>query len=100
LLGLHSLTVLEDETIDLLLNTCPEIRCGLAVPEKTGSNDESASASLFLHTASLCTFYVLNKLIKKFKVFHPHLFLPNSSLEQIFSQGLKIPPLGSQVDPV
>jgi len=29
--GLHGLTVLDDETIDFLLNTCPEILCGQAV---------------------------------------------------------------------
>ena len=52
-LGLHGLTVLDDETIDLLLNTCPEIECSLAVPERIGSNDEAASASLFLHTADI-----------------------------------------------
>ena len=34
------------------------------------------------------------------KFFHPQLFLPNSSLEQISSQELKIPPLVSQVAPV
>ena len=28
---LHGLTVLDDETIEWLLNTCPEIYCGLAV---------------------------------------------------------------------
>jgi len=28
--GLHGLTVLDDETIEWLLNTCPEIYCGLA----------------------------------------------------------------------
>jgi len=29
--GLHGLTVLDDETTELLLNTCPEISCGQAV---------------------------------------------------------------------
>jgi len=29
--GLHGLTVLDDETIEWLLNTCPEIKCGQAV---------------------------------------------------------------------
>jgi len=29
--GLHGLTVLEDETIEWLLNTCPEIECGQTV---------------------------------------------------------------------
>jgi len=29
--GLHGLMVQDDETIDWLLNTCPEIKCGLAV---------------------------------------------------------------------
>ena len=36
----------------------------------------------------------------KLKVFHPQLFLPNTSLEQISSQELKIPALVSQVAPV
>ena len=29
--GLHGLTVLDNETIEWLLNTCPEIECGQAV---------------------------------------------------------------------
>ena len=29
--GLHGLTVLDDETIEWLLNTCPDIKCGQAV---------------------------------------------------------------------
>jgi len=29
--GLHGLTVLHDETVEWLLNTCPEIWCGVAV---------------------------------------------------------------------
>jgi len=29
--GMHGPTVLDDETIEWLLNTCPEIYCGLAV---------------------------------------------------------------------
>jgi len=29
--GLHGLTVLDDETSEWLLNTCPEISCGQAV---------------------------------------------------------------------
>jgi len=29
--GLHGLTVLDDETIEWLLNTCPKIWCGQAV---------------------------------------------------------------------
>ena len=52
-LGPHGLTVLEDETIDLLFDTCHEIVCGLAVPERTGSNDEAAFSSLFLRTADI-----------------------------------------------
>jgi len=35
--GLHGLTVLDDETIERLLNTCPEIVCGQAVVLTTGS---------------------------------------------------------------
>jgi len=45
-------------------------------------------------------FYVLNKLIGIKHLFFPLLILPNSSLEQISSQGFKIPPLVSQVAPV
>jgi len=37
--GLHGLMVLDDETIELLLNTCPEIMCGNAVVRKTGSKE-------------------------------------------------------------
>jgi len=88
-LGLHGPTFLDGETIDLLLNTCPEIECGQAVPERSGANDEKASASLFLRSVDIpnlnlprCTvFNVLNKLIIKLKIFHPQLFLPESSLE-------------------
>jgi len=32
--GLHGLTVLDDETIEWLFNTCPEILCGHAVVVK------------------------------------------------------------------
>jgi len=39
--GLHGLTVLDDETIEWLLNICPEIWCGQAmVRTTTGSNLE------------------------------------------------------------
>ena len=38
--GLHGLTVLDDETIEWLLNTCPEIYCGQAVESRSDSNDE------------------------------------------------------------
>ena len=39
--GLNGLTVLDDETIEWLLNTCSEIWCGQAVVKTTtGSNDE------------------------------------------------------------
>jgi len=63
----------DDKTIDLLLNTCPEIECDLPVPERTGSHDEAASVSLFLRIADIpklnrtrrAVFYVLNKLIIK-----------------------------------
>jgi len=39
--GLHGLTVLNDETIEWLLNTCPEIQCGQAVVSTTRSNERS-----------------------------------------------------------
>jgi len=29
--GLHSLTVLDDKTVEWLLNTCPELLCGQGV---------------------------------------------------------------------
>ena len=37
--GLHGLTFLDDETIEWLLNTCPEIECGQAVVTTTGSKE-------------------------------------------------------------
>jgi len=37
--GLHGLTVLDDETIEWLLNTCPEIQCDQAVVRRTRSNE-------------------------------------------------------------
>ena len=40
--GLHGLTVLDVETTEWLLNTCPEIYCGQAVDKKrTRSNEEA-----------------------------------------------------------
>jgi len=47
------------------------------------------------HCVTVQFSYVLKNLS-----FFQQLFLPNSSLEQISSQGLKIPPLVSQVAPV
>jgi len=38
--GLHDLTVLDDETTEWLLNTCPEIKCGQAVDRTTSSKKE------------------------------------------------------------
>ena len=38
--GLHGLTVLDDETTEWLLNTCPEIWCGQAVVWTTSSKEE------------------------------------------------------------
>ena len=38
--GLHGLAVLVDETIEWLLNTCPEISCGQAVVSTTRSKEE------------------------------------------------------------
>jgi len=38
--GLHGLTVLDDEAIEWLLNTCPEIKCGQAVVRTAGSKEE------------------------------------------------------------
>jgi len=37
--GLHGLTVLDDETTEWLLNTCPEIECGQAVVRTTISKE-------------------------------------------------------------
>ena len=39
-----------------------------------------------------------NEQLKR-KIFHPQIFLPNSSLEQIYSQEWKIPSLVSQWHP-
>jgi len=50
--GLHSLTVLNDETIEWLLNICPEILCGQAVgsnnslKRRSHKNSESKSITL------------------------------------------------------
>ena len=41
---LHGLTVLDDETIEWLLNTCPEISCGQTVVRRTGSKDKKEKA--------------------------------------------------------
>jgi len=41
--GLHGLTVLDDETIVWLLNTCPEIECGQAVASTTRPKEEEQS---------------------------------------------------------
>ena len=38
----HGLTVLDDETIEWLLNTCPKISCGQTVVWKTRAKDEGA----------------------------------------------------------
>jgi len=69
-LGLHGLTVLDDETIEWLLNICPEIKCCLAVPERTGSNDEAACCCVLCKHSNLnqprcAVFCVLKKLIIK-----------------------------------
>jgi len=39
-IDLRALTVLDDETMERLLNTCPKINCSLAVVGRTGSKDE------------------------------------------------------------
>jgi len=39
-IDLNGLTVLDDETIEWLLNTCPEISCGQVVVRRTGSKEE------------------------------------------------------------
>jgi len=41
--GLHGLTVLDDETIDWLLNFCPRSSAAKQWIERTGSNDEEDS---------------------------------------------------------
>ena len=43
--GLHGLTVLDDETIEWLLKTYPEIWCGRAVVWTTGSKEEDLARS-------------------------------------------------------
>ena len=44
--GVHVLMVLDDETIEWLLNTCPVILCGLAVGLKNCSDDEEEMFSI------------------------------------------------------
>ena len=39
--GLHGLTVLDDETTEWLLNSCPKIKRGQAVDKRTRSNERS-----------------------------------------------------------
>ena len=52
--GLHDLTVLDDETIEWLLNNCPEIWCGQAVVRTTtGSKEEEC----FIKTCNLQKVY-------------------------------------------
>jgi len=44
--GLHGLMVLDDETTEWLLNTCPEIQCGQAVVGTAGSKEVSKCSVL------------------------------------------------------
>jgi len=46
--GLHGLTVLDDETTEWLLNTCPEIWRGQAVDKRTRSTEEEHNTLLCL----------------------------------------------------
>jgi len=62
---LHGLTFLDDETIEFLLNVGPEIKCGLAVSERTDSNDETACGCVQngfqSKPTSLCSFLCVEK---------------------------------------
>jgi len=61
--GLHGLTVLDDDTSEWLLNTCPEILCGQAVVRTTRSKEKespSHNQTQYLQTK----FVVITSLIK------------------------------------
>jgi len=57
--GLHGLTVLDDETIQWLLNTCPEIWCGQAVASTTRSKEEKHNCFQFIARKEIKPFILL-----------------------------------------
>ena len=82
----NGLTILDDETIDWLLNTCPEIECGQTVDWKNWLKWWWSSLCLRTVDMPICAvFFVLNKIIIK-TFFHPTAFPPQySSLKKISS---------------
>ena len=60
---LHGLTVLDDETIEWLLNTCPEIQCGQAVVWRSDSNDEEEESFERLLLHAFCSWRCMSKKI-------------------------------------
>jgi len=52
--GLHGLTVLDDETIEWLLNTCTEIERGQAVVSTTRSKEEESGTRLKRRCTPIC----------------------------------------------
>jgi len=61
--ALHGLTVLDNETIECLLNTCPEIWCGLAVVRRTGSEEEADNFKEPVTRKSLGLFLLSSKVV-------------------------------------
>ena len=80
--GLHGLTVLGDETVEWLLNTCPEICAVKQWTGRTGSNDDDEPSCAYVaycrysHLNQHCRagIYMLNKLIIKTLGFFIHSF--------------------------
>jgi len=46
--GLHGLTVLDDETIEWVLNTCPETLCGQAVDSNNSLKRRRSAVLIFV----------------------------------------------------
>ena len=76
--------------------------------ERTGSNDDDNEQLVlaycrhsYLNQPRCAVFICVEQTNNKnLRFFPPQLFLPNSSLEEVSSQQLKIPPLVSQMAPV
>ena len=56
--GLHDLTVLDEETIEWLLNTSPEISCSQAVVKRTCPKDEDELTHPVAYCAVVFVCYV------------------------------------------
>jgi len=55
---LHDLTVLDDETTEWLLNTCPGIKCSQAVVSTTRSKEEEKNRKLkYIDSGSVVRIY-------------------------------------------